>query len=586
MGKILKRFYQFVLFDKWLFGWFMVVLLTTTIIENINPYFYKLLVDAMPNRDYGQLMLIMAIYVGLVILSNLISTYSFLLGNKIMIPAAKEIRLKVFKYVQDLDFAFHVNKNTGSLISAFKRGDGAFFELFFVIHFDILNALVSLLVVLFFFARVSLDLLPIMLGLFAINVFLSWFLVKINMKRRKEMNDSEDRVSGIITDNLLNYETVKFFAQEKKEETRLRSDFVDWTDKVWSFTNSFRLMDITVGTVSAVGMFLILRIVIKRLVAGEVSTGDFVMVTGFITSFYYRFFRLTNQMRRIAKHYIDLTKYFEILDNEIVVKDPDKPIEMTEVEGQIEFDQVCFAYPSNKDLSLKKVDLFIKPGESVAFVGKSGAGKSTLIKVLLRFYDIKSGQVKLDGVDIRKMAKSNLRSFIGVVPQEPILFNNTIGFNIGYGKDKAKLVDIKKAAKMANLDDFIESLPNKYETQVGERGIKLSGGQKQRLAIARAFLADPPVIVFDEATSNLDSESEEKIQEALWKVAKNRTVLIIAHRFSTIRKADRIVVLDGGKIVETGTHRQLVIRKNGLYKKLWTLQTKGKAEKDDGGLMG
>jgi len=220
---------------------------------------------------------------------------------------------------------------------------------------------------------------------------------------------------------------------------------------------------------------------------------------------------------------------------------------------------------------LSNINLLINPGESIAFVGRSGAGKTSLVKLLLRFYDTSSGEILVDGVDISKMTKSYLRSLLGVVPQEPVLFNNTIGFNIKYGRQTASKKEIEKAAKMANLDGFINGLKDKYETMVGERGMKLSGGQKQRLAIARAMLIKPKIMIFDEATSNLDSESEGKIQDALWKTAQNRTTLIIAHRFSTIRKADKIVVLDKGKIVETGNHNQLM-NKKGLYFKLWSLQ--------------
>jgi ABC-type multidrug transport system fused ATPase/permease subunit len=228
--------------------------------------------------------------------------------------------------------------------------------------------------------------------------------------------------------------------------------------------------------------------------------------------------------------------------------------------------------------------LEIKPGESVAFVGRSGAGKSTMVKLLLRFYDLKKGKIYLDGVDIRRFNKAYLRSLMAVVPQEPILFNNSIGFNIGYGKEGVNIEEIKEAAQMANLDSFIESLPDKYETQVGERGIKLSGGQKQRLAIARAMLVNPKILIFDEATSNLDSESEKMVQDALWKTAKDRTLLIIAHRFSTIRRADKIVVLEKGKIVEMGTHEVLIKKEEGIYRKLWRLQSRGKM-KDSGGLL-
>jgi len=270
-----------------------------------------------------------------------------------------------------------------------------------------------------------------------------------------------------------------------------------------------------------------------------------------------------------------LEKYFEILDNETLVKDPLKEKVPKKLTGNLEFINVGFIYPLDQEMVLEGINFKIKSGQQGAFVGKSGAGKTTLVKLLLRFYDPTRGIIKLDGVDIRKMKKSRLRSLISVVPQEPIMFNNTIKFNLAYGKEGASDEEIIDAAQKANILEFIEGLPHKWETQVGERGIKLSGGQKQRLAIARALLAKPKVLVFDEATSNLDSESEGKIQASLEQASKERTVLIIAHRFSTIRNADKIFVLDAGTIVEEGNHQKL-ITKNGLYKMLWTLQAKGK----------
>ena len=585
MVKTFKRFYQFVLRYKVDFAIFMVVLVMAGILENLSPYLLKLLID---NATKGNLQILFTLllgFVGIRVAATFIDTLSYYLGDRVQIPAARDARVTIFKYIQDLDFAFHVNKNTGSLISAFKRGDGAFFTLFMNFHQEVLRTVVSLGVVLFFFSKVNPVILLMMLGLFVVNVTVMGFLIKFNLKTRKEFNDSEDQISGIITDNLISYETVKFFAQERAEENRLKKSFEDWTKKIWKFSNSFRLMDISIGTLSSLGMFLILGTVIKMLITGKIGLGDFVMVSSFLSGFYYRFFGLFFQLRNIAKGFIDLEKYFDILDNDVMVKDPVTPKTIENVEGKIEFKEASFGYPGNRKNVVENVNLEISPGESVAFVGRSGAGKTTLVKLLLRFYDLKKGKILVDGVNIRQFNKSYLRSLLAVVPQEPILFNNTIGFNIGYGKGGAEMREIKEAAKMANLDEFIESLPLKYETQVGERGIKLSGGQKQRLAIARAILCNPKVLIFDEATSNLDSESERLIQEALWNTVQNRTLLIIAHRFSTIRRADKIVVLQHGRIVEMGKHADLIKIKDGVYQKLWTLQAKGKLPKDEGGIM-
>jgi len=326
---------------------------------------------------------------------------------------------------------------------------------------------------------------------------------------------------------------------------------------------------------------IIFWVTIEKLIKGQISVGDFVMVASFMAGFYHVFFELLWRMRNIARHFVDIKNYFAVLDEEVTVKDPKNPEDIKEVKGNIDFRNITFNYGDSRSRVLKNINLSIKAGESLAFVGRSGAGKTTLIKLLLRFYDVSAGEILIDGVDVKNLAKSQLRSFIGVVPQEPILFNNTVGYNIAYGRDNATKEDIVRVTKMANLHNFIESLPEKYKTQVGERGIKLSGGQKQRLAIARMLLSNPKIIVFDEATSNLDSESEKLIQKSLWKMARGRTVLIIAHRFSTVRKAGRIVVLEDGEIAQIGNHEKLISDTNGLYYYLWHLQTK-KEEKEIG----
>ena len=574
MEKTLKTFYSFLAKYKGAFFLHLLVLVSVEILGNINPYIYKLLVDNATSGKYAIVFKFLLLFVINKFVVNLGNALSHFLGDRVYIPSSSDARVNIFRRVQDLDFAFHSNKHTGSLISIFKRGDNAY-ESFFDSFNEILKILVSLLVILFFFSRVSLAIMSVMIGIFVINLVLSLFLIRINMAKRKAFNDSEDRISGIITDNLINYETVKFFAKEEKEESRLRHEFVDWKGKLWGFANSFRLMDISIGTVSNIGIFLIFWITITKLAKGQIGIGDFVMVASFMTGFYYIFFDLLWRLRNIARHYVDVKNYFAILDEEILVKDPEYPEKIKEAKGNIDFYNTTFDYGNSHSQILKNINLSIKAGESVAFVGRSGAGKTTLIKLLLRFYDVSEGEILLDGVNIKNLAKSQLRSYIGVVPQEPILFNNTIGYNVAYGNDNATQKDIEKVTKMANLYDFIETLPEKYETPVGERGIKLSGGQKQRLAIARMLLSNPKIIVFDEATSNLDSESEKLIQNALWKVAKGRTVLIIAHRFSTVRKANRIVVLENGEITQIGNHKELISDENGLYYYLWNLQVKG-----------
>lgn len=408
---------------------------------------------------------------------------------------------------------------------------------------------------------------------FGLILVSSQFLIKNNIKARKYFNDSEDEISEIIVDNLINFETVKLFAKEKWEQKRLLTSFEDWLKKLWGYSMSFRVINLTVGGLGNIGLAVILILGMKFMAANKITMGEYIMVLSFITMFYYRFFELIYTFREVAKHTVDMEKYLAILDEKEKVKDPKSAITLEKIKGELNFKNINFTYPKNKNRAVKDINLIIKPGQSVAFVGHSGTGKTTLVKLLMRFYDPTDGEILLDGVNIRKLKKSHLRSFMGVVPQEPIMFNKSIKYNIAYGIDDVSDEAIMAAAKLANLDDFIESLPKKYETNVGERGVKLSGGQKQRLAIARMILKNPEIIIFDEATSQLDSESEKLIQDAFWKAAEDKTTIIIAHRLSTIIRAEKIVVMEKGEIKEIGSHRQLLADENSLYSKFWRLQS-------------
>lgn len=572
--KSLRVFFRFLGQYKRQMCLFLTATVITVTLETIRPYWLKGILDSAQNNNFPAVFNYLILFGVSTLGANLISALAYYLGDKALIPYARKVRETIFKKILELDFAYHVNKSTGALISAFRRGDNAVFSVFLSIFQELFRVLIALIVTLYFLFNSSFDIAISLLLLFITNIILIWQLIKINLKYRTDFNNADDNISGIITDSILNYETVKFFAAEKKECSRLHTSFDDWSKKLWRFSNSYRFMDIGVGTLSGIGMLYILWQAVNKLNHGF-SLGDLVMVSGFITSFYYQFFNLFFQIRNIAKSITDLDKYFGILDNETQVKDPLSPEVLKNPQGSLSFKNLSFAYPGNNGRVLDDINLDIKTGEQVAFVGRSGAGKTTLLKLLLRFYDATSGLIEFDGVDIKKFTKSYLRSLMAVVPQEPIMFNNSIKFNLSYGKENASMTAIRKAAADANILDFIESLPQKWNSEVGERGIKLSGGQKQRLAIARALLTDPKILIFDEATSNLDSESERQIQKSLSLASKNRTVIIIAHRFSTIRNADKIVVLSNGTIAEIGKHRDL-IKKGGLYKMLWTLQSKGK----------
>ncbi len=564
-------FIRFLLAYPYRFALFLCLLLILGITESIQPYFYKLFVDSASTLDYGQMVQVLWWYLGLRLANLVFDILTYIVGDMSLIPAGRNARMAVVKKIQDLDLAYHQSKSTGSLISAIRRGDGAFFSLYHSLT-QLIRIVINFFVVLFFFGSFNLTIAIMMVISFSIDIIMAKFLIGYNINKRHQFNKSEDEISGIIVDNLLNYETVKYFAKEKWEYQRLKLSFDKWVSRLWGYTNSFRLIDLSVGLAGNLGLVFILLYSIQAVVNGKFTPGEFVLVLGFISTFYPRFFELIFNLRDMAKHYADIEKYFSILEQKTIVLDPKRPKTIKKFSGEILFDNVSFSYPGGKKGAIENIDLQIRSGQSIALVGRSGVGKTTLVKLLQRFFDVDNGAIKIDGIDIRQMEKSYLRSLMGVVPQDPNLFNDSVGFNIGYGKTNATKKEIVAAAKMANLHEFIDSLPDKYDTVVGERGVKLSGGQKQRLAIARMILSNPGIIIFDEATSQLDSESEKAIQAAFWKAARNKTTIIIAHRLSTVVKADKIIVMDKHRIAESGSHQELFNRSDSLYRHYWDLQ--------------
>ncbi|MFI5240895.1 MAG: ABC transporter ATP-binding protein [Microgenomates group bacterium] len=574
MFKTFRTFYGFIFKNKY---WFLAFMLVTTFavgIDLITPYFFKLFVESLQTSDFKELFRLILVFTGIQFAGVIFSNLKWLLNDKTAVDVGVNIRATIFKYVQDLDFVFHSNKSTGAMISTFKRGDNAFWGMFEKIHIKAWEIIVGLVVMVYFFSNIN----PIFITIFMISFVLTLIVTKYlgvkNITTRRAFNEWDDKISGIVTDNLISFETVKLFAKEDWELKRLQNTFVDWKKSLWKHFWTYRAIDMTVGTLVTISISTVLILSLNLIIKNQITIGDFVLVASYINIFFPKLFDLIYNLRDITTDYTDIKKYFDLLDNEIKVKDPTHPLKINHVYGDINFDKISFSYGLKRTNAIDKINLEVKRGESIALVGRSGSGKTTLVKLLMRFYDVNSGKITLDGHNVKDFDKSTLRSFIGVVPQEPILFNNTIGYNIGYGKDNPKLSDIKKAAELANIKDFIESLPKKYQTNVGERGIKLSGGQKQRLAIARMILSDPDIIIFDEATSQLDSESEKLIQDAFWEASYGKTTFIIAHRLSTVRKADKIVVMEYGKIKEVGTHKELLAKKNSLYSHFWNLQIK------------
>ncbi len=538
----------------------------------LTPYFFKLFVEKIQSADYESFVLILLIFLGVKLADNIVSNLKYFTGDIAEVDGAIALRSDVFKKIQDLDFAFHTNKSTGFLISVFKRGDNAFWGLGEKIHRKLYVVAVSFIIIIFYFTNIDIRIIGVFIASFLCAIFVSKFILPKNIKTRVDFNEQEDHISSIIGDNMINYETVKLFAKEDWEQKRLRETFKVWKSYVWKHFMTYRYIDFSLALVIGVSTCLVLFISLNLVKSGTVSISDFVLIISAISLFFPKLFDFVYSTRNLFQDYTDFKKYADILDLEVQIKDPIDEVKLKKVNGEVDFKSVSFSYKEGKSRAVKSINLNIEPGESVALVGRSGVGKTTLVRLLMRFFDVDQGQITIDGVNIKDFSKSRLRSFMGVVPQEPILFNNTIGYNIAYGKERATKEEIKSAARMANLDKFIEGLPEKYETHVGERGIKLSGGQKQRLAIARMILSNPDIVIFDEATSQLDSESEKLIQDAFWKAVKNKTTIIIAHRLSTIARADKIVVMEKGTIAEVGTHSELLKDVNSLYSHFWKLQ--------------
>lgn len=570
MLKVFKTFFRYNLRSPWLFTGSTIAVILAAIGSNSTAIVLKLLLDKVNAGDMDLIVQFIVIALAIQLASLTFWQIAYLLGDTYSFRAGRDLRLDVFAHLHKLDFSYHSEKRSGSLISKIRRGDGAFFSVFHALNIGILRLFVEFMFIVTTLAFIDASLVAIVFVIVAIGVFISKFLLQLNIKKRIEFNAAEDNISHVIVDNMVNYDTVKYFAKEEWERSRMADRYVDWMRVLWQYANSFRAIDISTGLLSIIGGTSLTLFSIYQVTRGEMSLGSLVLVIIFSTTFFPKLEDLVYKLRDITKNYSDLKDYVELLDEEITVKEKKDATTLNVSGGKIEIANVSFGYKDRAHV-LHDVNLTINPGESIAFVGTSGAGKTTLTKLLLRFYDITAGSISIDGQNIQNVTKASLRSNIGVVPQDPALFNDTLGFNLKYGKPEATDAEALEAARKANLLEFIESLPEGMATLVGERGIKLSGGQRQRLAIARMFLEDPPIIIFDEATSQLDSESEKLIQEAFWKVAQGRTTIIIAHRLSTVMRADRIIVLGSGQIRQTGTHEELIAQ-SGIYQKLWSLQ--------------
>ena len=485
--------------------------------------------------------------------------------------AVRELNNRTFAHLHRLSLRFHLERRTGGLSRVIERATRGV-EL--IIRMGILNvlptALELLLVVGMLLYYFDWRYVAIMLATVAVYMWFTFAASERRIAIRREMNDSDTDANTKAIDSLLNFETVKYFGNEGHEARRFDASMARYEKAAIKTFRSLGTLNSGQALIFTIGMTLCMLLAARGVIAGTNSVGEFVMVNALMIQLYMPLNFMGMVYREIKQGLVDLEAMFALLEEMPEIKDKPGAGPLQVTRGEIRFENVRFAYERDRPI-LKDVSFAVPAGKMVAIVGPSGAGKSTIARVLFRFYDIQSGAVTIDGQDIRDVTQKSLRAAIGVVPQDTVLFNDTIYYNIKYGRPDATDAEVYEAARLAQIDTFIRTLPLGYKTMVGERGLKLSGGEKQRVAIARTILKGPPILILDEATSALDSHTEKEIQDALDRVAQGRSTLVIAHRLSTIVHADAILVVENGRLVEQGTHAELVA-KGGLYASLWERQ--------------
>jgi len=490
---------------------------------------------------------------------------------KIRYHAVYEISVKVLTHLHKMSLRFHLERQTGSIIRDLERGTQSLSSLINYMIFIILPTIIEVLLV-GFILILTYDINFALITFSTIIIYILFTLKVTNwrMSFRHDMNKFDSEANSIAVDSLLNYETVKYFNNEKFEIKRFSNILFKWENSAMQSMTTMSLLNFGQAFIITIGVTLIMIEASMGVITGAITLGDLVLVNALMLQLFVPLNTLGIVYRQIIYALADMDMLVKLLEKDIEITDKKNSKDLKVTFGNIKFDNVSFSYNENRKI-LKNVSLNVPSGKKIAIVGPSGAGKSTLGRLLFRFYDSNQGKILIDDQNINNCTQSSLRKNIAVVPQDTVLFNESIYFNIKYAKNSASKDDVIKAAKMANIHDFINSLPDKYNTIVGERGLKLSGGEKQRVAIARAVLKSPKIILFDEATSSLDSNSENKILQSMKEVSKNITSLIIAHRLSTIKDADNIYVLNEGQIIESGNHDYLLNLK-GMYSQMWNLQ--------------
>jgi ATP-binding cassette subfamily B protein len=545
------------------------------------PIAYARAVDALaPKEGVGAML---AIPVALIIGYGLLRVMSSALAElrnavfaKVQARAARRVALRVFEHLHALSLRFHMDRATGGLSRVIERGTrGITIALNFLL-FNIIPTIVEILLVaaiLWWMFAVSFALTVVL----TIVTYIAFTLIFTNwrLRFRRAMNAMDEEANTKAIDSLLNYETVKYFNNERHEGRRYDESLARYERAYIKSETTLNMLNAGQAMIMAAGLTIVMLLAGDGIAKRTMTVGDFVMVNAYLIQLYLPLNILGFAYREIRQGLTDMEQMFSLLDVPAEVRDAPGAPPLPAGPGEVRFEAVRFHYRPDREI-LKGVSFTVPPGKMLAIVGPTGAGKSTISRLLFRFYDATGGAVRVDGVDVREVTQDSLRQAIGVVPQDTVLFNDTIAYNIAYGRPGASQEEIEAAAKLAQVHDFVMRLPDGYRTRVGERGLKLSGGEKQRVAIARTILKDPRILILDEATSALDTRTEQEIQSALRGVAQGRTTLIIAHRLSTVVEADEIIVLDEGRIVERGTHAEL-IAKDALYAEMWRRQSEAVA---------
>ncbi len=565
----------------WAYKWRVIFALTCLIFAKISnvaiPLVLKDLIDGLTiTSDKPASLLILPagllVVYGLLRLSTTVFTElrEFFFA-KVTQRAVRTVALKVFRHLHALSLRFHLNRQTGGMTRDIERGTRGISSLVSYTLFSILPTAIEITLVLSYLA-LQYDLWFSVITVVALVSYITFTVVVTEWRTnfRRTMNELDSKANTRAIDSLLNYETVKYFSNEEYEARRYNEGLQRYEQAAVRSQTSLTFLNTGQSLIIALAVTLILWRATLGVIAGTMTLGDLVLVNAFMIQLYIPLNFLGVIYREIKQSLADMEKMFTLLDQHREVADSPAARPLTIRQAELRFSQIDFSYEKNRQI-LFDVDFTISAGTTTAVVGHSGSGKSTLARLLFRFYDVDKGAILIDGQDIRDVTQSSLRSAIGIVPQDTVLFNDTIAYNIAYGRPTASQQDIIAAARAACIHDFIESLPDGYNAMVGERGLKLSGGEKQRVAIARTILKNPTILVFDEATSALDSHAEQAIQAQLKDIARDRTTLVIAHRLSTIADASQILVMAQGRIVERGSHAEL-LAKQGLYADMWERQ--------------